>query len=233
MTKEKYKTLLVSLFIISLFCFSVANAKVVEELPLFGKIIFVDAGHGGRDPGTMYGKIMEKDINLEISQKLQDTLMEKGAIVYMTRDSDEDLSSEWDPKKKRGDLYRRIVMFRKKQADLYLSIHINWHAQAGIKGPEVLYNNINKENKYLGEILMDHFESSLNTKRVLKTTDLYMYRNTTVPGVLIECGYLSNYQERQLLQSDTYQQKLADIITDATIDFFQTRHQKITNENES
>ena len=80
---------------------------------------------------------------------------------------------------------------------------------------------------------MDHFESSLNTKRVLKTTDLYMYRNTTVPGVLIECGYLSNYQERQLLQSDTYQQKLADIITDATIDFFQTRHQKITNENES
>ena len=50
---------------------------------------------------------------------------------------------------------------------------------------------------------------------------------------LIECGYLSNYQERQLLQSDTYQQKLTDIITDATIDFFQTRHQKITNENES
>ena len=66
---------------------------------------------------------------LEISLKLRDSLMENGAIVYMTRDSDEDLSSKWDLLKKRGDLYRRILMIsdKEKDTDLYLSIHINWY----------------------------------------------------------------------------------------------------------
>ena len=80
-------------------------SAITEDLPLLGRVIFVDPGHGGRDPGTMYGKVMEKDITLEISKKLRDQLSKKGAIVYMTRETDTDLSSEWDERKKtRGSL---------------------------------------------------------------------------------------------------------------------------------
>lgn len=163
---------------------------------------------------------MEKDIVLEISYQLRNALMEKGAIVYMTRDADEDLSSKWDKEKKRGDLYRRILMFKKYNAELYLSIHVNAGSTSSEKGAEVLYNKINKNNKILGEIMMKHFKEDLNTKRKLITTDLYMYKNTTVPGVLIECGFITNPDERYLMQTEKYQKKIANSITNSVIEYF-------------
>lgn len=147
--------------------------------------------------------------------------MKQGAIVYMTRERDEDLSSKWDERKKRGDLYRRILMYKKYQADLYLSIHINYYSDTTEYGAEVLYNGINPQNKIFGTILMNNFKTALGSKRKLKKTDLYMYRNTTVPGVLIECGFLSNPNERYLMQKSSYQKKLSKIITDSVITYFQ------------
>lgn len=220
---KKWKILfliIIFLTILSLFIFFPKASAVTEELPLFGKVIFVDPGHGGRDAGASYGKILEKNINLEISKVLEEKLVSKGAIVYMTRDEDEDLSSKWDEQKKRGDLYRRLLMYKKNKAELYLSIHLN-SGESGGRGAEVLYHPINEKNKQLGEILMKHFKNDLKTERVLKKTDLYMYRNTTVPGVLIECGFLSNANERYLLQKEDYQKKIAESITDAVIEFFQ------------
>lgn len=220
MKKWKLLFLVMSFSIlISLFLFFPKVSAVTEELPLFGRVIFVDAGHGGRDSGTSYGKILEKNINLEISKVLEETLISKGAIVYMTRDEDEDLSSKWDEKKKRGDLYRRLLMYKKQNAEIYLSIHLN-SGEAGGKGAEVLYHPINPNNKRLAEILMKHFKNDLKTTRTVKKTDLYMYRNTTIPGVLIECGFLSNANERYLLQRKEYQEKIAKSITDAVIEYF-------------
>lgn len=219
MKEAKYRTLILLCFCIALFSFFQIEAKVVDELSLFGKIIFVDPGHGGRDPGAIQGSTYEKDLNLEISLVLRDTLMEKGAIVYMTRENDEDLSSKWDPLKKRGDLYRRILMFRKKNADLYLSIHMNYHSDHSQRGIEVLYNSINPQNKVLGTILMDHFKKDFYTKRILRTTNLYMYKNTTVPGVLIECGFISNSYDRANLKNKDYQKRLANTITTSVIEF--------------
>lgn len=216
---KKYAFLILLLFIAGILLLSKVDAAT-NELPLFGRVIFVDPGHGGRDPGTTYGKIMEKDIVLEISQILREELMKKGAIVYMTRETDEDLSSQWDVRKKRGDLYRRILMYKKYHAELYLSIHINYYSNSSESGAEVLYNPINSENKIFGEILMNNFKTSLGSKRKLKRTDLYMYQNTTVPGVLIECGFLSNPNERYLMQKKDYQQKLSKIITDSVITYF-------------
>lgn len=219
MKRKKYSLLVISVFIVCICIFSKVDA-INNDLPLFGRVIFVDPGHGGRDPGTSYGRIEEKDIVLEISKILRDDLMKKGAIVYMTRETDDDLSSKWDDRKKRGDLYRRILMYKEKNAELYLSIHINYYSDTSESGAEVLYNSINPENKKFGTILMNNFKTSLGTKRRLKTTDLYMYRNTTVPGVLIECGFLSNPNERYLLQRKNYQKKLSEIITDSVVTYF-------------
>lgn len=214
-----YKIEIVIFFFICLFLLDTVDARI-NELPLLGRIIFVDPGHGGRDPGTMYGNILEKDIVLEISLKLRDELLKKGAIVYMTRETDTDLSSKWDSRKKRGDLYRRILMYKKYDAELYLSIHINQYKNPAWSGIEVLYNSINPENKKIGTILMKNFKTEFGTKRTLKTTNLYMYSNTTVPGVLIECGFLSNNNERYLLQQNSYQEKLSKSITNSVVEYF-------------
>lgn len=217
----KYKIMCLFIFLISIFIFG--NLRVdalLSNLPLFGRVIYVDPGHGGRDPGAMYGKLMEKDIVLEISNVLVDKLTKQGAIVYMTRDSDEDLSSKWDPQKKRGDLYRRIMLYKKNKADMYLSIHLNSSYSSSDKGIEVLYNKINKNNKVLGEILIKNFDEKFYNVRELITTDLYMYRNTTTVGVLIECGFLSNSDDRYNLQRKSYQEKLAVTITKSVIEYF-------------
>ncbi len=177
---------------------------------LFGKIITIDPGHGGRDCGTYYGKLYEKDLNLEVSKVLKKVLEEKGATVYMIREDDSDLSSKWDPKKKRGDLYRRILFIQEKKSDLYLSIHMN--SGGGGTGQEVLYHTINANNKILATSILEQFQEVFHTKRPLKKTNLYLYSNTRVPGVLIECGFLSNPNDRYLLRKESHQQKLADAI---------------------
>ncbi len=216
---KKMYLLFLFLFFICFGIFIKVDA-IVPELPLFGRVIFVDPGHGGRDPGTSYGTIEEKDLVLEISKELEQQLLEKGAIVYLTRTTDTDLSSKWDARKKRGDLYRRILMYKEYGAELYLSIHINYYSDTRWSGAEVLYHPINAENKIFGEILMKNFQTALGSKRKLKTTDLYMYKNTTVPGVLIECGFLSNPNERYLLQQKNYQKKLSKVIVDSVITYF-------------
>lgn len=216
MLKKKCKSIV--LVVLCLFVFSIQIISA-QSLPLQDTIIMVDAGHGGRDSGTYYGDILEKDINLEIAKELEKELTKYGAIVYMTRKRDVDLSSIYDSAKKRGDLYRRLLLIKEKKCDLYISVHINWYDDNTLRGAEVLYNSINKENKVLAQSIMNRFKKELDSNRNIKTTDLYMYRNTITPGVLVECGYLSNPTERKLLQKEEYQKRLAKTITKGIIDF--------------
>ena len=210
MLKRKIKTIIIITIIVLLSSLDLISAKT---LPLLGIVITIDPGHGGRDPGTMYNSIKEKDLNLEISKALEKELTKNGAIVYMIRTSDIDLSSIYDSKKKRGDLYRRLLKIKENKSNLYLSIHINWYQNSTHKGAEVLYNSINKNNKILAEAIMNEFKTNQKSKREIKKTNLYMYKNITIPGVLIETGYLSNPTERRLLQSESYQKELAKSIT--------------------
>lgn len=211
MLKRKIKSIIIITIIVLLSSLDLISAKT---LPLLGIVITIDPGHGGRDPGTMYNSIKEKDLNLEISKALEKELTKNGAIVYMIRTSDIDLSSIYDSKKKRGDLYRRLLKIKENKSNLYLSIHINWYQNSTHKGAEVLYNSINKNNKILAEAIMNEFKTNQKSKREIKKTNLYMYKNITIPGVLIETGYLSNPTERRLLQSENYQKELAKSITD-------------------
>lgn len=222
MLKVKYKTTLLIIF-----CLLVLSLQVIsaQTLPLQDTIIMVDPGHGGRDSGTYYGKIYEKNINLEISKVLEEELTKNGAIVYMTRTRDIDLSSIYDSAKKRGDLYRRLLKIKETKSDLYISIHINWYQNPSMKGAEVLYNSINENNEKLAKSIMKEFKTDLGSTRTVKTTDLYMYRNTTTPGVLVECGYLSNSTERTLLQQEDYQKKLAKSITNGIINYLKKKGQ--------
>ncbi len=224
---SRYKTTLFVLFVISVLSLQLVDAALKPQQSLAHKIITLDPGHGGRDSGTLYGKLYEKDINLEISKVLKKTLEKRGATVYLLREDDRDFSSQWDARKKRGDLYRRILKIQENESDLYLSIHINWYEGSSKSGQEVLYHPINENNKILAESLQEQFKNDFGSDRVVRKTNLYLYANTRVPGVLIECGFLSNPNERYLLQQESHQQKLSNSITEGVIIYFDKLKEKI------
>ena len=103
---------------------------------------------------------------------------------------------------------------------------MNFHENASYRGIEVLYHPIHPNNQVLGKILIDQFKLDFSKVRTLKKTNLYLYSNTRIPGVLIECGFLSNYHDRVNLQDKNYQKSLANSITKSVITYFDTISKK-------
>ncbi len=215
----RYKICVFFMLLIGIVSFNFVSAKE-NDLPLLGKIIYVDPGHGGIDPGAIYKNIKEAPINLEISKKLADALAEKGAIVYLTRYDDYDLSIPNSSNHKRSDLNQRIKLINESDCSLFLSIHLNADISESWYGAQVFYDDVNSKNVVLAEYLQKEFSSSLNSRRNIKQiSNLYLYRKALRPGVLVEVGFLSNSNERYLLRQDSYQKKIADTITTGVINY--------------
>lgn len=176
-----------------------------------GKIIIIDPGHGGVDSGTVSGNLLEKDLNLSISLKLRDELIKSGFNVIMTRDGDYDLSSPNIKRRKKSDFDNRIELINNSNADLYLSIHINYLDQAKYYGAQTFYT---KGNKLLADVVQASFKTYLNSPLDSKemSEDIYMYKKLNIPGILIECGFISNYKEKKLLVNADYQMKIVNSI---------------------
>ena len=210
MFKYKIITLFLLLLSISLFDYSYAKER---NYSLKNKIIYIDPGHGGNDPGAMYKDVLEKDINLEISKLLKTELNKKGATVYLTRNGDYDLSVPNTINNKRSDLSRRGNVINKSNCDLFLSIHLNAESSSSWHGAQAFYNSKLKENKEIAKIFQNLFKEKLNSDRNYKKDNtLYLQNRITRPGVLLELGFLSNPNERYLLQTDSYQKKIVNVI---------------------
>ena len=223
---HKYKIYVFLFLTIGILCFNYTYASN-NSLPLLGKIIYIDPGHGGLDPGALYKTINEKDINLEISKKIEESLTRQGAIVYMTRYGDYDLSANNTINRKRSDLSRRSNIINRSNCDLYLSIHLNAETSSTWRGGQMFYDDINTKNKQIAEIFQKLFKEKLNSNREYKkVNDLYLQKRVKVPGILIEVGFLSNPNDRYLLKQDSYQSKVADVITEGVIEylFFTCHH---------
>ena len=186
---------------------------------LEGVIITIDPGHGGRDPGTRYGKLLEKDLNLEISKSLKRQLEEDGATVYLLRENDVDFSKDSDYLKKRSDLKRRINYIESKKSDIYLSVHLNWYSDYYYGGSEILYSTINPLNYKLALNLTESLTDAGIKTREVKKTNLFLYNHTNTVGVLMECGFLSNADDRYLLQKSDYQKKFSVSIYNGIINY--------------
>jgi len=216
----KYRNYCLILFLLFLFSLGLVKAK---ELPLIGKVIYLDPGHGGSDPGAVYGNIYEANLNLEIALKTQKELEKQGAIVYLTRYGDYDLSVKNAQLRKRSDLSRRANAINKSLCDMYLSIHLNADSDTTWRGAQVFFDDVNKNNVKLAEIMQNTFKKNLNTNRKYKqVTNQYMYRRINRLGVLLEVGFISNSNERYLLQKEEYQEKIAKTITEGINNYFNT-----------
>ena len=216
----KYKSIILIIFLKSLFSLSQVHAKT-NDLTLLGKIIYLDPGHGGIDSGATSGKYLEKNLNLEITKKLATALGKKGAIVYLTRDGDYDLSDN-NYSRKRSDLSNRARLINESNCDLYLSIHLNSSTDTSWRGIQVFYNNINSQNKEIATIMTNTIKQiTSNIKNLKEDNNYYMYKQITVPGILIELGFISNQDDLYLLKQNQYQEKLAQIITKGIENYFQ------------
>ena len=210
-------TLLLLLFLIIIISIFNVNASNLT-FPLLGKTIYLDAGHGGVDNGATVNNVHEKDLNLQIVYKLKETLTSAGATVLLTRKDDNDISNPNALYRKKSDFDNRIKLINNSNADLYISIHQNIYQNKKYSGPQVFYV---KDNQKLAETIQNTLNKYLNTKRKVKTiNNTYMYKLLKKKGILIECGFISNDNERYKLKTEEYQLKLSKIITEGIITYY-------------
>ena len=216
---REYKTLILVMFFLSVFCFGRVNA-IVNDYSLLGKVIYIDPGHGGVDPGAMSTKFLEKDMNLLLSQELEKKLVSKGAVVYMTRDGDYDLASS-TINRKRNDLYNRVKLINNSNCDMYISVHLNASPSSRWNGIQVFYSNMLKENKVLGEFITNSLKENMSNVRDLKKENgYYMYSKIKVPGILLEAGFISNSNDNYKMRQEEYRSKLLNNVVDGICRYF-------------
>ena len=192
------------------------NTKMVNAVPVSNKVIVIDAGHGNPDGGAVGNTgTIEADINLKIALKLQKVLEESGAVVILTR-SDEngiyDNEEESIGKKKVSDIKNRVKIGNKSSADIFVSIHLNKLEQKQYDGWQTFYKKSSDDGKKLAECIQNALNENMDKEnnRIAKNIDnVYIIKNVEIPTTIVECGFLSNYEEEEKLRKEEYQDKLA------------------------
>jgi len=191
--------------------FSVASGK---------KVVLIDAGHGEWDSGKRgRNDTIEKDINLLIADKLGSFLELSGAFVVRTRSDDNALGTT-----KREDLKSRKDMSAELGADIFVSIHQNSYPRERVRGAQTFYYGNSEEGERLATTIQSQLKALAdpdNNREAKASMDYYILKNATVPAVIVECGFLSNDEESELLNGDEYQNKVAWAIYAGIVRYFE------------
>lgn len=194
------------------------TAAVKSGETLSGKVIAIDAGHGGGDPGSIGANgTVEKEINLILAQKIQALLEEKGATVIMTRTKDMAYSDV-----KKEDLDQRVKIVTKNKADLFIGIHCNAVPGSVYHGAQVFYYPASEDGKLLAESIQESLVEKLkNTDReALTLSSAYIMYTLDMPAIIVETGFLSNPEEEALLNDNDYQEKIVAAIYSGIVDYY-------------
>ena len=228
--KKKIRIAILSVFAIIL-AVAMFNDKREDvptvSLPVSGKIIVIDAGHGKPDEGAQSSRgTTEAETNLKIALKLQNLLEQSGSSVVLTR-SDENAIYDLDAKtlkeKKISDIHNRVKIGNESSADIFVSIHLNKIPQSQYDGWQTFYKSGNEQGKKLSESIQVSLNESIEkeNKRVAKTIDnVYIVKHVEIPTTIVECGFLSNPEEEKKLLEDDYQNRLAWGIYNGIINYF-------------
>ncbi|MEW9095643.1 MAG: N-acetylmuramoyl-L-alanine amidase CwlD [Clostridiaceae bacterium] len=200
-----------------------AKTKVINPEE---RIILIDPGHGGIDGGAVSPSgTIEKDINLSISLMLKEELQKHGYKVIMTREEDKGLNGEKGTvrEKKIEDLNNRCKMKKESNCSMFISVHLNMFPQSKYYGAQVWYSN-NDNSKKLASLIQSNFKKHLDetNNRMEKpaNNDYKILRGVDeVPSVIVECGFLSNYEEEKKLKDSNYQLKIAQIIANSVNEY--------------
>lgn len=178
------------------------------------KVVVIDPGHGGSDPGATRANDQEKKLTIDIAHRVVKKLKDHGAVVYITRDDDTFVS-----------LADRVDFSNNKNPDLFVSIHINACEQESVHGVETHYYKDDSLDlaKYVHKSIM---ASSTQPNRGVFKSRFYVIRHTTAPAILLELGFISNEAEREMLKNPHYQEKVAEAITEGIINYLNNTGKK-------
>lgn len=203
-----------------------ARASYTMAREADGPVVVLDSGHGGYDPGSIgVNGVLEKDVNLSIALRLKSLLEENGVVVVMTREEDKDLASENASNRKNEDLRARARLLEETDPVLMVSIHQNSYPEAEVDGAQVFYYAGSEQSKILGTMVQEHLKAEIQdgNHRVAKANkEYYLLKKSSCPAVLVECGFLSNPKEAELLGTEEYQEKLAFAIHLGILEYLNT-----------
>lgn len=189
--------------------------------------VILDAGHGGFDGGAVVGDVFEKDINLKITNKLNFMLKASGFKVISTRNDDS--STESDPSlsiasRKKSDLKNRLELAKQNPNAIFVSIHLNKYPSAAAKGAQMFFSGNHENSEVLAENIKTSIVSLLqnnNTRQIKNgTKSTFLLRNSPIPTVIVECGFMSNPEEMKNLLSEEYQTKTAFAIYCGILNYY-------------
>ena len=210
---------------VSLFAFSfkIANNNMLNKeittetvaLPVTNRVIVIDAGHGTPDEGAESNNgVTEAEINLRIALKLQNLLEQSGAKVILTRSNETaiyDIDKKTLREKKVSDIHNRVKIGNESSADIFVSIHLNKIPQNQYWGWQCFYNQ-NEKSKILAENLQNNLNEAIqkeNKRIAMKLDTVYIMKNVEIPISIVECGFLSNWEEAEKLETKEYQDRPA------------------------
>ena len=199
------------------------NLKDIVNATDIGKrIVVIDAGV---DPGKVgVNNVLEKDINLQIAKLIKAKLEGEGITVLLTRDSDMGLYNEGDSNKKISDMKKRCEMIDESDCILTVSIHQNSYHEESVSGPQVFFYGGSKKGEELARKIQKSLVETLNPPKIRteKANDsYYLLKNAVCPVVIVECGFLSNWNEATLLCDSVYQEKVAEAVCKGILEFIE------------
>ncbi|NMB08169.1 MAG: N-acetylmuramoyl-L-alanine amidase [Tissierellia bacterium] len=179
--------------------------------PIYGKVIVIDPGHGGEDKGHKGVSLglEEKNLTMKLAQILKSKLKDKGAIVYLTREKDENIL-----------IANRIEKANEIQPNFFLSIHLDYYPNSTKKGLEIFYFKEDREAKALGNLILKNLKENLIPTRGIKEGNFYVFRGVKASSLLMEIGYLSNIEEEIKLSQEKYLIKIANSIEKGFLEYF-------------
>lgn len=203
------------------------TVTVLSENTTVYPCIIIDAGHGGVDGGAVSCTgVSESQINLEISLRLNDLFHLLGIQTVMIRDMDKSVYTEGETiaAKKVSDIKERVRIANTTPKAIYLSIHQNHFSDPQYRGAQVFYN-AQEGSRELAEYMQGTMRKYLdadNKRQCKKTSGIYLMEHINCPGILIECGFLSNPGEEAKLRDSGYQKKLCCVISSVTAQYQNT-----------
>lgn len=220
---------IVLLLLVTLLTCTIRKPEAVPSAASADSVIVIDAGHGAPDGGAV-GKntdVLEKDLNLAIAVKVRDKLQSNGKNIVMTRETDDGLYTDEDSsirQKKQQDMQKRVSIANSEGVSLLISIHMNHFTDSKYSGPQIFYQANSEEGKRLAEAIRLSIFNTIGshcTREIKPTKDLYLLRQTKVPAVIVECGFLSNPEEETLLRDEGYQDKMAEAIANGILAYME------------
>ena len=190
---------------------------------LKGRVIVIDPGHGGSDSGAIGPTgVMEKSITLRVGNELRRLLTQEGATVYMTRSTDKEVSPKRSKATDIEELQARCDVANQKNADIFVSIHMDSFTNDAAKGTTGYYYSLgNKRSRILADKIRAGVIDQLGTQsRGTQSSNFYVVKHTDMPATLVELAFISNKNEEQLMNSEDGIKKAAQGIADGIADYF-------------